>query len=81
MVRITAGLVIDKGDGMESEKLNPKNINRKKFFSSLGTGLFGYFVIKSIPFSFIGRSTKDKKVTIEINPDAVRRTKIGDKNV
>ena len=81
MVRITAGLVTDKGEEMETEKFIPGNINRKKFFSSLGTGLFGYFVIKSIPFSFLGRNVKDKNVTIEINPDAVRRTKIGDKNV
>ncbi|HKB87437.1 MAG TPA: hypothetical protein VKD08_14775 [Ignavibacteriaceae bacterium] len=66
---------------MESEKLNRRKINRKKFFSSLGTGVFGYFVIKSIPFSFLGRNIKDKKVTIAINPDAVRRTKIGEKNV
>lgn len=69
------------GDEMESEKINPKKINRKKFFSSLGSGVFGYFVIKSIPFSFLSRNHKDKKVTIEINPDAVRRTKIGEKNV
>ncbi len=66
---------------MESEKINSRKINRKKFFSSLGTGVFGYFVVKSIPFSFMSRNIKDKKVTIEINPDAVRRTKIGEKNV
>ncbi len=70
-----------KGNEMESEKLISRKINRKKFFSSLSTGVFGYFVIKSIPFSFLRKSIKDKKVMIEINPDAVRRTKIGEKNV
>lgn len=66
---------------METGKLNPKNINRKKFFTSIGTGVVGYFLVKSIPFSFLAKSRKDKKVTIEINPDAVSRTNIGDKNV
>lgn len=69
------------GDEMELEELKPKKINRKKFFSSLGTGVFGYFVIKSFTFSLLSKNVKDKKVTIEINPDAVRRTKIGEKNV
>ena len=66
---------------METGKLNLKYINRKKFFSSIGTGVIGYFLLKSIPFSFLAKSRKDKNVIIEINPDAVSRTKIGDKNV
>lgn len=66
---------------MNLEKITPRKINRKKFFSSLGTGVFGYLVIKSMPFSFLAKTTKQKKVTVEINPDAVSRTKIGDKNV
>lgn len=66
---------------MESDKTNSNKINRKKFFSSLGTGVISYFIIKSLPFSFLGKRREDKQVTIEINPDAVRRTKIGDKNV
>lgn len=68
------------GDEMESVKSNRKNINRKKFFSSIGTGIFGYFVIKSIPFSFLRKKENDKEVVIAINPDAVSRTNIGDKN-
>ncbi len=66
---------------MVSEKINPKNINRKSFFSFLGTGIIGYFLVKSFPFSFLRRDARSKKVTIEINPDAIRRTKIGEKNV
>lgn len=66
---------------METGRLNPKHINRKKFFSSVGTGVLGYFLMRTFPFSFFAKSGKDKKVIIEINPDAVSRTKIGDKNV
>jgi len=66
---------------MVSEKINPKNINRKSFFSFLGTGVIGYFLVKAIPFSFLRKDISSKKVTIELNPDAVRRTKIGEKNV
>lgn len=66
---------------METVKSKHKSINRKKFFSSIGTGIFGYFVIKSIPFSFLGKKENDKEVVIALNPDAVRRTKIGEKNV
>lgn len=69
------------GDEMEIAKSDLKKINRKKFFSSLGTGVFGYFVVKSIPFSFLRKKEKDKEVVVAINPDAVRRTKIGEKNV
>lgn len=66
---------------MESEKTNSNKINRKKFFSSLGIGAISYFIFKSIPFSFLVKRREDKNVIIEINPDAVSRTKIGDKNV
>ncbi len=66
---------------METVKSKPQNINRKKFFSSLGTGIFGYFVIKSIPFSSFRKKEKAREVVIVLNPDAVSRTKIGEKNV
>lgn len=66
---------------MELQKINSNKINRKKFFSSLGMGVITYFIFKSIPFAFPGRRKKDKYVKIEINPDAVSRTKVGAKNV
>jgi hypothetical protein len=69
------------GAKMEIDKRNSNKINRKKFFSSLGTGVISYFIFKSIPFAFISKKEKDRKVIIEINPDAVSRTKIGEKNV
>ncbi|HEY6906109.1 MAG TPA: hypothetical protein VI230_01490 [Ignavibacteriaceae bacterium] len=61
-------------------EFNPKKIDRKKFFSSLGTAAFGYFLIKSLPFGLMKNRTDYKRVSIEINPDAISRTKIGEKN-
>lgn len=66
---------------MELQKINSNKINRKKFFSSLGTGVISYFVLKTLPFSLFTKRVENKKVIIEINPDAVSRTKIGEKNV
>jgi len=65
---------------MESEKINSRQMNRKKFFSSIGIGMIGYFIVKSIPFGLIGKRVKDKEVYIEIYPDAVRRKNKGEKN-
>jgi hypothetical protein len=65
---------------MESEKINSGKMDRKKFFSSIGIGMIGYFIVKSLPFGLMGKRVKDKKVYIEIYPDAVRRTNKGEKN-
>lgn len=58
------------------------NINRKKFFSTMGTGLFGFIAVKLIPFSGLltKSSVKGKTVKVKINPDAVRRENNGNKN-
>jgi len=58
------------------------NINRKKFFSAIGTGLFGFIAVKLIPFSGLlsKSSVKGKSVKVKLNPDAVRREKNGNKN-
>jgi len=66
---------------METQKIISNKINRKKFFSSVSAGIISYFIFKSFPFSFISKMKKDRQVIIEINPDAVSRTKIGEKNV
>ena len=55
-------------------------MDRKKFFSFIGIGMIGYFIVKSLPFGLMGKRVKDKKVYIEIYPDAVRRTNKGEKN-
>ncbi len=58
------------------------NINRKNFFSAVGTGLFGFIAVKLIPFSGLltKSSAKGKDVKVKINPDAVRRENSGNKN-
>jgi hypothetical protein len=58
------------------------NIKRKKFFTKLGTGLFGFVAVKLIPFSglFSKSSAKSKTVKVKINPDAVSRDINGKKN-
>jgi hypothetical protein len=58
-------------------------MNRKKFFTSISLGALGFTVLNTFPFNFISKkSGKDqKKVQVKINPLAVSRKKIGDKNV
>ena len=58
------------------------NINRKKFFSAIGTGLFGFIAVKIIPFSGLltKSSVKGKTLKVKINPDAIRRENSGNKN-
>ena len=58
------------------------NIKRKKFFSTLGTGLLGFIAVKLIPFSGLltKSSVRGKIVKVKINPDAVRRENSGNKN-
>jgi hypothetical protein len=63
---------------MELEKVFQKKFERKKFFTSAGIGLAGYFVMKSFPFKFIKSSkllNKDdqQKVKVHINSLAVSR--------
>ncbi|UCH64726.1 MAG: hypothetical protein JSW63_08850 [Ignavibacterium sp.] len=57
-------------------------MNRNKFFSVVGLGMIGVFMTKIIPFKFTsGKKTNAKKVNIKINPLAVKREKVGGKNV
>ncbi len=70
---------------MNIQKIFQKNLNRKKFFSSLGAGLAGYVIMKSIPFNFIGKKLfndkkESEKLLVKINPFAVSRQKIGGNN-
>ncbi len=65
-----------------------KKLDRKKFFASLGVGLLGVTIFNSFPFSlFKSNSTsknkfdvKNGKIKVQLNPLAVNRTKIGDRN-
>jgi hypothetical protein len=54
-----------------------KIMNRKKFFAFTGTGLFGFVLMKSLPFNLLEKSNKDfeHQVKVKINPSAVSRNK------
>ena len=54
---------------------------RKKFFSIVGLGFIGMFFTTSFPFKFLFKNKMgDKKIKVKINPLAVRRQKMGNKN-
>lgn len=54
---------------------------RKKFFSVVGLGFIGMFFTKSFPFRFLSKNKmEDKKIKVKINPLAVKRQKMGNKN-
>ncbi len=56
-------------------------MKRKKFFTSLGTGLAGMLLLKSIPSALKGTdNSKAKPIRIISSPDAVSRTKKGKKD-
>jgi branched-subunit amino acid transport protein AzlD len=57
-------------------------MERKKFFSAFGVGIVGIVLTKIFPFSMFKNNGKDtKKIKVKINPLAVKRQKIGGKNV
>jgi hypothetical protein len=60
---------------MENQKniSDKKNIERKKFFASLGKGLLAVIVFTSVPFKLFSKNKREVK--IEINPSAVSRKK------
>lgn len=60
---------------METNKSIKKYFNRKKFFTTAGTGLFGFILIKTFPFNLLAKSKKefDNPIKIKINPSAVSR--------
>lgn len=64
------------------ERINKKNktIPRKKFFTSIGTGLLGLVVFNSVPFAKRLNEKKTEEVVVKINPLAVKRNKLGGNN-
>ncbi len=75
---------------MEFKNLNfDKKINRKKFFYSLGAGIAGYVVLRSLPFKLFRKKENlnsnkvenKKNSRVKINPLAVSRKNTGGKNV
>ena len=68
---------------MEFNKLLDKKLKRNKFFVTAGTGIAGYFLIRTYPLSYLfkKRSTNVKTVSVKLNPQAVSRENSGVKNV
>lgn len=57
-------------------------MERKKFFSAIGFGIVGMMFAKIFSFSLFKKDVKDtEKIKIKMNPYAVKRQKIGGKNV
>ncbi len=68
---------------MDLKKVFDTKIERKKFFTTVGAGFIGYFVMRSLPFKLLNKkkNSKKTKITLEVNPLAVQRKKVGGKNV
>lgn len=56
-------------------------MDRKKFFLSATLAAAGIALFKYIPFTSTKRKIESKKVEVKINPLAVSRKKVGEKNV
>jgi hypothetical protein len=58
-------------------------MDRKKFFTSISLGAIGFTVLNSFPMNLISKRFDKNKpnIKVKINPDAVSRKKIGNKNV
>lgn len=57
-------------------------MNRKKFFTSISLSAVGLALFNTFPINIISKSLdkKNEKVKVKINPLAVSRKKIGEKN-
>ncbi|MEJ5262436.1 MAG: hypothetical protein WHT45_07130 [Ignavibacterium sp.] len=56
-------------------------MDRKKFFLSATLAAAGIALFKYIPFTSTKKKFESKKVEVKINPLAVSRKKVGEKNV
>ncbi len=56
-------------------------MDRKKFFISASLAAAGIALFRFIPFTSTKRNSSSKKVEVKINPLAVSRKKVGEKNV
>jgi len=71
---------------MELQNILNKRIKRKNFFLTLGIGAGSYLVMRLLPFRIFGKKSMksqmsyNNKIRIKINPSAISRTKLGDKN-
>jgi hypothetical protein len=67
---------------MKLEKTN-NIIKRKKFFKSITAGITGLIVFNSFPYKLfrLNRNESVTKISVKINPLAVKRNKPGADNV
>ena len=58
-------------------------MNRKKFFTSISLGAFGFTLFNSFPMKYFSKRFDifKHKAEVKINPLAVSRKKAGEKNV
>ena len=57
-------------------------MERKKFFSVFGLGTMGILFTRFSPFKIFSKYPNNKKkINVKINPLAIKRQKIGSKNV
>ena len=57
-------------------------MERKKFFSLFGLGMMGVLIAKFSSLKLFSKNPNNKKkIKVKINPLAVKRQKIGSKNV
>lgn len=64
-----------------SFKQEVNKMDRKKFFLSASLAAAGIALFKYIPFTSAKKNFDSKKVGVKINPLAVSRKKVGEKNV
>jgi hypothetical protein len=58
-------------------------MNRKIFFTSISLGAVGFAVYNSFPIKYFSKTSRvfKHKIEVKVNPLAVSRKKVGDKNV
>ena len=59
-----------------------KKIKRNKFFLTAGTGVAGFFLLRTFPLNLFSKKgdINKKEVSVKLNPHAVSRQKAGNGN-
>jgi hypothetical protein len=68
---------------MELKNMLDKKIKRNKFFLTAGTGVAGFFLLRTFPLNLFSKKDdiNKKEVSVKLNPHAVSRQKAGNGNV
>jgi hypothetical protein len=67
---------------MELKNMLDKKIKRNKFFLTAGTGVAGFFLLRTFPLNLFSKNGDINKneVYVKLNPHAVSRQKAGNSN-